>query len=137
MATYQITLSEKQLSIIERALELYARIHMGQLDEVRFELRLHELSTGVNDWAKWDEIRALLDKASERFTNLGGGYFGILSEKVSNKAKVAWDLYQDIRYRLAWDNNPDGGYNVRLSDPLLVRASATEKPAEVKRKQED
>ena len=37
---------------------------------------------------------------------------------INDSFRVAWDLQQVIRYRLAWDRNPEGGIQVIFDEPL-------------------
>jgi hypothetical protein len=43
-----------------------------------------------------------------------GAYHAIGSHKTSDASKTAWDVYQVIRHRLAWEQNPKG-------DPMSVQ----------------
>jgi len=52
------------------------------------------------------------------------------SEKIHDVFRIAWDLQQVIRHRLAWDRNPKGGIQVSFDDPLK---SSREPLASIKR----
>jgi hypothetical protein len=49
-------------------------------------------------------------------TGIGHSY-GIHSEKVSDNARVAFDLIQVIRNKIAWINNPKGDFFVDFDTP--------------------
>lgn len=113
---YQITISEKQAGIIQTALELYSRIHMGQFDVIVDQLlgyrKIRELS-----WEAIQELRDGMRALEPVFTGLSPhAYYGIHSDMVSDNARVAWDLQQVVRNRLAWDNDPAPDVKDRWKD---------------------
>lgn len=128
MKTYQIEVSERQLEIIRDALEFLSRVHSGQLDTVYQELyRATRETKRTISVEVWQQLRELLDTASQRYTGMGyGASFGIFDDGASETSKIAWDLYRDIRYRLAWDQHPEGGYQVIFDNPSTLRASQEE-----------
>ena len=121
----KIEMTEGQAWIVNEALDLYSRIWMGQIDEPFQMLRgfcdrypkTEEDSEGV------DLALALLSKIY--FPELqGGGYHSIGSCKTDERAKIAYDVQQSIRNKVAWANKPDGGYGVDFHSPL--KTSRTE-----------
>lgn len=110
---YQLTISEEQANIICRALEFYERVGgLGQFEVV------------VEPWflrcetAALEEARRHLDRAKFHLTGFGyGASYGIYSEEVPDEHRVAYDLQQVIRHRLAWDRTPEGGMGVWFDKP--------------------
>ena len=114
---YRLAITEKQARLIVDALDLYSRIGMGQLQEVAFVLRSNSFEDTI-DFGILDKVTELLRKASSYWMNGSGGYHGIYSDKINDNFRVAWDLQQVIRYRLAWDRNPEGGIQVHFDEPM-------------------
>lgn len=111
---YQLSLTEKQAQVIINALDLYSRIGMGQLEEIAHILRS---SPNANP-DKILAVEALAREAADCWMGHVGGYNGISSDKVHDVFRIAWDLQQVIRYRLAWDRHPEGGIQVVFDEPL-------------------
>ena len=110
MEKVTIILNKEQAHSVMAALELYSRVHMGQFDNLDWEFVTH----GVNrdfwrDQGKRDELRSLLNRAKQIiFPELvQNSYQGICSTKIPNSARDAWDLYQSLRHKLSWYNNPN------------------------------
>ena len=123
---YQIEVTEKQAQIISEATELYARIQAGQLGEVALYIprsRLDHIQV----------VRDALREAELHFTGMApGAYFGITNSDIRDAARIAWDLSQVVRHRLAWDRNPEGDYmSVHFDEPRNL--STTQALAEIRR----
>jgi hypothetical protein len=65
-------------------------------------------------------LKESLEKLQPLATQLPSGHHGIRSDKIPDSARVAFDLYQVIRHRLAWDRKPEGGFQVYFDQPLLT-----------------
>jgi hypothetical protein len=120
MNTYRITLTENHIRTIQSALEALSRIGTGQinyaLDEVWMEKRLN---------LPHKEVESLCNRLKELYTSMEGyASLGIGSEETPEKCKIAYEILQAIRYRLAWDRDPKGGNTVDFGRPLKV----TEEP---------
>lgn len=125
--TYELELSKEQAETTCQALDLYARVLNGQLDEVA---RVLEFIPGRKQ-GRSEEARVLLALAKlalipELSVN---AHFGITGG--SDEAKVAYDVYQVIRHRLAWDKNPQGGFQVEYDKPLYCSGK---EPAVIRKK---
>jgi hypothetical protein len=127
---YHLAMTERQAQVIINALELYSRIGMGQLQEITYVLRMNSVPGSI-DFNALDKIADLTRKASSYWMKGSGGYHGISSDKINDSFRVAWDLQQVIRYRLAWDRNPDGGIQVNFDDPY--KTSSVEDLAVIKK----
>lgn len=103
MTTYTITITEQQGYVLSAACEVLARLGTGQYDDALRRLPQRE----DIDWSTWhDDVRAIGQMLSRHMANGIDGYrasLGINHAKTSKESKVAWDLYQVIRHRLAWD----------------------------------
>jgi hypothetical protein len=115
---YHLHMNEKQAQIIIHALDLYSRIGMGQLEEVVTILRQNINGSNKDTLGKLEEVGRLIREASSYWMGGAGSYYGINSEQISDSFRIAWDLQQVVRYRLAWDRNPEGGIQVIFDDPI-------------------
>jgi hypothetical protein len=119
---YHLAMTEKQAQVLVNALDLYSRIGMGQLTEVAHILRMTVVGNPSGTVDALDAVERLTREASSMWMGGSGGYYGITSEKISDVFRVAWDLQQVIRYRLAWDRKPEGGIQVHFDDPMKTSA---------------
>lgn len=110
MKKYVLEITEEQAVAISNACEVAARIGMYQLHDIcRF---LPHSGLG-----KEKEIYDLLWEMYIRYTNSMENY------KKPEQTNVLWDLYQVIRHRISWDNNPTGGMTVNFDRPLKTSRS--------------
>ncbi len=100
---YRLTINERQAQTISKACEMLARLGMGQLDDALRELPMR----GGVEWERWHaDVRHVGRILSAHMPgNIDGhsSHLGISSERVSEDSQIAWDLYQVIRHRVAWD----------------------------------
>jgi len=120
MRRYRLEIDEEQARTLSRACELLSRVHNGQLDEVaNVLLTAGGLANGaphaVADIVGLREgLRALEPLVTGMPTNANPG---IRSPDISDEARTAYDLYQVLRHRLAWDARPEGGCAVSFDKP--------------------
>lgn len=124
---YVLELSQGQAELVSRAVELYARLGMGQ-----FEM--------LDRFFSWEPKGSCLERARpllQELVAIKNGrphcYPGIHSKEISDDYRVLYDLHQVIRHRLAWDrdSHPEGWKGVDYDEPR--RASATESLARIDR----
>jgi len=140
--TYTIkNLSEKQIKIIEKALEMYARIGLLQFDNVidslfnwgnnkNFSSAYTENRQDIEYHCK--EIRNLIvskDNELSKYDKFGNWSLGIGNDKTSLDAKIAYEIKYDIS-----DMFGDDKGRLTLSDetPIIIKK---ENPREEKLKQ--
>lgn len=118
---YTLQLTENQARIISEALDLFSRIGMGQLKEVVSVLRQNPLpNSNLEERINFlSEIRNKLDILAKYWMK-GPGYHGITSKLISDKFRIAWDIQQVIRHRLAWDRKSEGGFTIDFDDPMVT-----------------
>jgi hypothetical protein len=119
---YTLHLTERQARVIIDALDLFSRIGMGQLKEVSYVLRQNPLPEPE---AERDARITLLSDIRERLDMLSrywnaNGFSGITSKSISDRFRIAWDILQVIRHRLAWDQKPEGGITVDFDEPMVT-----------------
>ena len=115
---FVLELSELQAEVLIKALDLYSRIGIGQIGEVHNILTLepHIKSPSENTY---QGIKNALDFVKrELFGFEAGASFAMHAPQVPDKFKVAWDLQQVIRHKLAWTANPAGGVGVSFQEPM-------------------
>ena len=98
-----------QHEALKRACELYARVHMGQLDMVAWEKQ-----DRLTD-EEYQRLREVLDEAAGIVTGMTkGASYGIRSPHIDERARVAWDMYM----ALSGDDNklPVSDEKVRVED---------------------
>lgn len=99
MNDYVLTVSESQARVLSLACELAARIGIGQWREILEWLPIkHNL-----DEAERRTIDAILSKHMVHGIDGWSQSLSINSPDTDEQARRAWDLYQVIRHRLAWD----------------------------------
>ena len=118
MAT--LTVTEDQLRLVQRALDFYSRIGIGQFGEIKnhptFERHLHkefELD-GKTDYNRYHAVRDSVDSMLVQPRNMlyndnslsGNGSWGIFNSKVDDSCREAFDLIQVIRHEF-WKRDPE------------------------------
>lgn len=97
--TYTITVTETQVRVISEALDFWYRIQMGQF-KVILELFCGEYH---DRYLNWDMTRLfasnhLMIAKKELFPNIpSDNYLGIASAEISDEAKIAADIYDDMK----------------------------------------
>lgn len=128
---YQLTVTDTQAQTLADACELLARLHMGQLAVVG-DLLLWQRKDTENVNHLKEELRALEPLATGLEPNAS---WGIMSPEIHDRARVAWEIYQVVRNRLAWDRHPEGGSGVAFDAPM--KASKEEEMPRMERREED
>jgi hypothetical protein len=101
--TYTLTITQEQATVIATACEFLARIQSGQIKEAFDHLPLDENI----DWGVYHEIQDNLTKRLPEI--LKGGIdgwhssFGVGNPELPKSHDIAWDLYQVLRHKLAWE----------------------------------
>ena len=119
MATLKV--SEEQLRLIQRALDFYSRVGIGQFNVIKdhptFERHLHNESkdeNGETDYGHFHSVRDDVDSILHVARNVlyndssidKNGSWGIHNPKVDDSCRDAYDLIQVIRHEF-WKQNPD------------------------------
>lgn len=119
MPTLHIT--EKQLRLIQTALDFYSRVGIGQFDKIKdhptFERHLHDEfkdEDGKTDYTRYHAVRDAVDNALIQARNmlynkheLGKyGSWGIHNPNVDDSCRLAFDIVQVIRHEF-WKQDPN------------------------------
>lgn len=97
MSEWKLTLNENQMKVLEKALDVYSRFLMGQINiileeypELSFDERIK-----IHDYVR-QYIHVYLPP---------NAFHGIYSDKLDVKAKISYDIYQVIRQVLSYNEN--------------------------------
>lgn len=107
--TYTLHINETQLATISNACEVLARLGMGQFRDALECLPLREFAP--DGWH--EDMEGIAHILKKHMKQTYGAY-----SASSDTSKTAWDLYQVARNRLAWDENPNGGFGVSFDQPM-------------------
>ena len=105
--TYQLTITEKQASVIREALEAHSRMLGGQFDIVLTDMFRDRWCTGEFDHDGLAEAHKQLRRMI--FPELSPTSYHGVGNTAYPSADVAWDIMQVLRHRLAWDRLADQG----------------------------
>ena len=128
-AKVTITMSIDQAYYVMNALELHARLHIGQFDHLDWEFVSHGNKRDFwRDQEQRDQLRTHLIGARDiifpELKQMGfGGSYGIFNQSnIGETAHVAWDMYQCVRYQVAYYRNPSPdqvtGWSVSYNKPM-------------------
>lgn len=125
--TYRLTLNAAQAHVVQRALELLARLGMGQLGEIFEPVRWGTLRRPDGSEVSAQDIHDA-EAALQRFKGLvvgmpSTGYRSIGSSTVPELATCAWQASVRLRHRLAWDGEPAGAMGTLFDEPLHQQVS--------------
>jgi hypothetical protein len=128
MKKYKIELDEKQMRLVASALDLYARVSIGQLDTVAEVPSLRGLleKRFRDNWEGYDNYydNPLVQKlklAKVEMTGSANGNHGIFHQEVTDDARVACHIGDSIKYHLHQsDENPDKSKFVGSAYPASV-----------------
>ena len=109
-----LTLTEEQAHVLNRALDFYSRIQMGQFHEIRRMFNNHGSEDNV-DFLLFSARNELIPGLKALGPN---AYNGIFSPEVDDSARACFDIIQAVRYKLAWKHEPKGGIQVDFDEPM-------------------
>lgn len=111
---YQITATQSQLELIQKALDMYSRIGMGQVGTAvtdHPDVIKRILNRPYPNHVNLFDVSSVVDATMKRwvFEELSqNGYLGIHSYKIDNSNRDAYDMIQVIRGKIAWNNHKEG-----------------------------
>lgn len=118
---YQLTLTEKQAGVLMHALEVFARIGIGQFRDALECLPRERDGQDRYAWANWHndmhEIGIILSKHTKKGVDGWHSSLSICSQEVSEPARIAWETYQVIRHRLSWERAVAEGVVPSINSP--------------------
>lgn len=118
----KLEITEEQLQVIQKALETYSRIGIGQFTFItehptfeRFLTKKFKKEDGKTDWARYHSRMDTVKAALQHPRNLliddmdsmsVQGSWGIYHPDVDETCRIAYDIEKVIRHE-KWKNNPD------------------------------
>jgi len=122
---YDLKVTEEQARLIQKSLDLYSRILIGQFEEIS-----NVILWDVLEWSDFEGNQVPCEKIHQFKDRIGllkqellgippNASHGIHSEKVSDNARKAYDIQKVIRHRIAWDNLKEGQtpFGVNFDEP--------------------
>ncbi len=127
-----VSMTPEQADAVERALDLYSRLLMGQVGDVALLAREGYLSVRVPDGRPrhptgLDESERI-EEAMRGVRAVLGDYHGIGHRHVHVNGKRAYEVQKAIGRVLAYRHNPDPGMATTRHDGLTVRYTADPAP---------
>jgi len=124
MPKYRLTFNEEQADLLVRALDAYSRLCVGQFNTAVESAWMHKILE-----VDRKDVEYHCNQLKRIFTGINspGASYGIYSKEIPDGARIAWDIQQVVRNRLAWDRNPQGGITVNFDTPM----QASEQPLPV------
>lgn len=137
--SYRLTLSEGQADVVLSSLDLLSRLLCLQFSFVGETLAGSSTRLPGGDPDDAVERRLRIDRAFDtlRTTLLGqGGHpYGISQHEADERARAAYDLLQELRYRVSWsragkdpDKDPRPSSLLYFDDPLWTTRNRTAYP---------
>ena len=116
---YVLRMDAETAHIVARACELYARLRNGQFEELRY-LTVWPTEAGDKTFGKRIDqcSAALLQAKTAAFPEFSHPYSQSYGIGHFRDSDVAWNVYQAVRYIMAWHEHPEGGDTVDFRKPL-------------------
>ena len=114
---YKLSLNKKQAEIISFALDFYARTMGGQFEDIIYKFDWRNIKSEEERDRAFDlfrELKCMLTGLKQNQPNIGLG-------NICEDGKIAYDLHQVIRHRIATDHPNDyGEFCVDFNKPRQV-----------------
>jgi len=112
---YNLKINKKQAEVINKALDLYSRIGTGQVNEILWhpsvakKIRENQMNHKI--------VAQLFDDIKKIIWGYAPNELGGIN-MAEETDKIAYDLHQVIRHKLAWEENPEGDITVNFRKPM-------------------
>lgn len=93
---FELKVTDRQISVLIDALDLYSRIGIGQVEEVAEVLRKL-----YPDHCKYDDRKLLADFKMKVFEHGINGSWGVCNEQVHDNCQVAYDIEKVLQKAIA------------------------------------
>lgn len=119
----KLVLKNQEISMCIDALDFYARMFMGQYDEIDDVLNQYLYGNRGLEQNKFERMHIYTAMRSLEIPELKGwdlnGSLGIWNEATDSRAKAAYDMKQIMCYQDAWCRNPQGGTGHIFEEPVF------------------
>jgi len=116
---YELTINKEQAETLVKALDMYSRIGMGQLENITDHPDVHKRIMDSDIIDSIPDAWSLFNKAKRVLFDMdSNASHGIYSDGISDINRIAWDIQRVVRHRLAWDsanNPPKRNWNTMMS----------------------
>lgn len=117
-----LEMSRRTAALVALTLENYARLGIGQFEQVLDMARMDVLKRADGSDItpeQIDQAEADLNRCKRTLLGLApNASFGIYAAHLDAGVKEAWAVHKAIRHRLAWDAAPEGQGGVAHDEPL-------------------
>lgn len=132
--TYNLELNEEQARTVLNVLEFYARMAIGQWNEVGRQFLDLKDDMYVE---KTDELKRGMAKLRKIvYPELPEDMSASYGVSAIPKACAAWEILEVLRHSMAWAKHPEGGYTVDFGRPISFSGKPLAKCAAVKSTEE-
>lgn len=115
---FEANMSEEEAKLLCKSLDTFSRVGLGQIDNA-VENIFFNLVFQSTSFEYQDRLRSLCDRLKFLLTgHPANGSYGIGSSAISDDFRIAFDIQQVLRHKMAWDKNPKGGIQVDYHDPM-------------------
>lgn len=97
---YTLQLNNEQMQLVGRALDVYTRLSIGQLDTALMDVNFIRDTMLKKDEFMNKEFHGLVKMLKHILTGMRNGNYGLFNAAVPNEARVANHIYQSIRHQL-------------------------------------
>lgn len=133
-----IKVTEEQAEIISRALEVYMRLGLGQVEEVNNLIAVGYIPSVDKKDTCYETIGLSITEIKKELGLSRFGSYSILWEGLSKSPKISYEIYKTIDKTLAVGRNPNptfytpdyDGVKERLTDLPLPEVEYVRKQAE-------
>lgn len=118
--TYHISMSEEQAETVVQALELFWRLRIGQLSELRTIASKVSSPLAVGRVVK--ELKQAL------FPEINDNAYYAMDFTRDLTTRRSHDIWSCLRYKIAWSKNPEGGWQTCYDPTHLTKTTAEPDP---------
>ena len=121
---YQIVLKDQEIKSLEKALDFYSRLLMGQYDHMVFELGLNAQKKMIDQEFMHALLLAIRKMTMPDLPNGIANHihasYGIASPELDTNSKLSYEILKTIMHNRSFIEHPEGGTTVNFNEPLSV-----------------
>jgi len=119
----RLVLDKRSALAVREGLELFTRLSIGQLEEIRQEVSLDETNKPY-PYEMLDLLSGYIASFKQQVVGFSSNAsFGIHNPKLNPVVTKSWALMRALRHRLAWDQTPEGRMGTWHDEPMLSEDS--------------
>ena len=117
---YALLLSPEQAKLLSSACEFYARMMMGQWQELIFHTMTVKDHPKDYCEAREDAEQLLLEARAKVFPELIKSFGHSYGVHKFRDADLVWEIYEVVRHCIAWTEHPKGDITVDFGPPMSL-----------------